>query len=85
LQLPLQLFNRLHRRYYDQYSEISTSNDDSGSQSGIGSGSGSDITMGSSMSGFYQADPCSSTDISSMNSAQSHNVVHDIEMIPLRT
>jgi hypothetical protein len=83
LQLPSQLFNRFHMRYHDQYSEISSSNDDSGSHSG--SCSGSDATMWSGMSGFYQADPCSSTDISSMNSAQSHYTVHDIELIPLHT
>lgn len=82
LQLPSQLYSRLRRRYYDQYSEISSSNDDSSSVSGSGS---DNSTMGSRMSGFYQSDRSSSTDISSMNSGQSQNIVHDIELIPLHS
>ena len=77
LEVPSLLFRKLHRRYYDQYSEISSSNDDSCSRSVN--------TMGSRMNTFYQADRCSSTDISSMNSGQSHNVVHDIELIPIHS
>lgn len=77
LQLPSQLFTSLHRRYFDQYSEISSTADDSCSD---------DVTMGSRIDTFYQAGQCSSTDISSIDSRlseNSENSLDDIELIPL--